>query len=165
MFPWLWLNHAKSILRVFAQTASADFFGPRSRKPRQLIGSFLTHAHTHQIQSIIEWAFQLILDRITANNLLANSQEKIPNRQTKSVSSRRSASHDMSWWIKAIRCIWVHLNIFESFWFIPCIQGPAPFEGIIDCPAHHQMFACAGAEPWTTTCAAAALAHVLLRLI
>ncbi|CAJ1374854.1 unnamed protein product [Effrenium voratum] len=30
--------------------------------------------------------------------------------------------------------------------------SPAPFEGLIDCPAHHQMFACAGPAPWTTTC-------------
>ena len=42
------------------------------------------------------------------------------------------------------------------------IQGPAPFEGIIDCPAHHQMFACAGVEPWTTTCEAAALVEPLV---
>jgi len=37
-----------------------------------------------------------------------------------------------------------------------CIWGPSPFEGIIDCPAHHQMFACAGTAPWTTTCVPAA---------
>lgn len=164
MSPWLWLNHAKSILRVFAQTASTDFFGPRSRKPRQLMKWLFPHTHTsnsinHRMSfSIDPWQNH-------GKQLACKFPKKIPNRQTKSVSSRRSASQDMSWWIRAIRCIWVHLNIFESFWFIPCIQGPAPFEGIIDCPAHHQMFACAGAEPWTTTCAAAALAHVLLRLI
>jgi len=31
-------------------------------------------------------------------------------------------------------------------------QSPPPFEGVIDCPASHNMFACAGSEPWTTTC-------------
>lgn len=39
-------------------------------------------------------------------------------------------------------CVWTG-NTYKS---------PAPFEGLIDCPASHNMFACAGSEPWTTTC-------------
>ena len=113
MSPWLWLNHAKSILRVFAQTASTDFFGPRSRKPRQLMKWLFPHTHTsnsinHRMSfSIDPWQNH-------GKQLACKFPKKIPNRQTKSVSSRRSASQDMSWWIRAIRCIWIYLNHFDS---------------------------------------------------
>lgn len=119
MSPWLWLNHAKSILRVFAQTASADFFGPRSRKPRQLMKWLFphSHTHTHQIQSIIEWAFQLILDRITANNLLANSQKKYLIGRPKVWAHDDQPvriCHDESERYDAFECIWIYLNHFDS---------------------------------------------------
>lgn len=31
-------------------------------------------------------------------------------------------------------------------------RSPPPYEGLIDCPSMHDMFACAGFQPWTTTC-------------
>merc|ERR1719162_823697 len=31
-------------------------------------------------------------------------------------------------------------------------KSPAPFEGVIDCPSMHSMFACADKAPWTTSC-------------
>eukprot|EP00438_Fugacium_kawagutii_P025997 Skav209468 [mRNA] locus=scaffold3498:213876:215643:- [translate_table: standard] len=48
----------------------------------------------------------------------------------------------IGWWSAYQLCVWSG-NTYIS---------PAPFEGLIDCPAHHQMFACAGTAPWTTTC-------------
>eukprot|EP00931_Biecheleriopsis_adriatica_P056864 TRINITY_DN33729_c0_g1_i1.p1 TRINITY_DN33729_c0_g1~~TRINITY_DN33729_c0_g1_i1.p1 ORF type:complete len:1072 (+),score=165.04 TRINITY_DN33729_c0_g1_i1:69-3284(+) len=39
-------------------------------------------------------------------------------------------------------CVWTG-NTYTS---------SAPFEGLIDCPASHNMFACADSEPWTTSC-------------
>lgn len=55
---------------------------------------------------------------------------------------RMECGNQIGWWSAYQLCVWSG-NAYVS---------PAPFEGIIDCPAHHQMFACAGAEPWTTTC-------------
>eukprot|EP00435_Cladocopium_sp_Y103_P044041 s455_g12.t1 len=31
-------------------------------------------------------------------------------------------------------------------------RSPPPYEGLIDCPSMHDMFACAGFQPWTQTC-------------
>ncbi|CAK9104109.1 unnamed protein product [Durusdinium trenchii] len=55
---------------------------------------------------------------------------------------RMECGHQIGGWSIYQLCVWSGNNYVS----------PAPFDGLIDCPAHHQMFACAGAAPWTTTC-------------
>ncbi|CAE7674473.1 unnamed protein product [Symbiodinium pilosum] len=50
--------------------------------------------------------------------------------------------HRIGVWSVYQLCVWSG-NTYRS---------PAPFEGLIDCPSMHYMFACAGPAPWTTTC-------------
>ena len=55
---------------------------------------------------------------------------------------RMECGHQIGLWSAYQLCVWSG-NTYVS---------PAPFEGWIDCPSHHLMFACAGHEPWITTC-------------
>ena len=55
---------------------------------------------------------------------------------------RMECGHQIGLWSAYQLCVWSG-NTYVS---------PAPFEGWIDCPSHHSMFACAGHEPWITTC-------------
>mmetsp|Transcript_26939 Transcript_26939/g.64118 ORF Transcript_26939/g.64118 Transcript_26939/m.64118 type:complete len:480 (-) Transcript_26939:92-1531(-) len=50
--------------------------------------------------------------------------------------------HRIGMWSVYQLCVWSG-NTYRS---------PAPFDGLIDCPSMHYMFACAGPAPWTTTC-------------
>ncbi|CAE7712996.1 Poglut1 [Symbiodinium pilosum] len=55
---------------------------------------------------------------------------------------RMECGHQIGLWSAYQLCVWSG-NRYVS---------PSPFDGLIDCPAHHNMFACAGHEPWITTC-------------
>mmetsp|Transcript_32141 Transcript_32141/g.74041 ORF Transcript_32141/g.74041 Transcript_32141/m.74041 type:complete len:769 (-) Transcript_32141:155-2461(-) len=50
--------------------------------------------------------------------------------------------HRIGMWSVYQLCVWSG-NSYRS---------PAPYEGLIDCPSMHDMFACAGPAPWTTSC-------------
>eukprot|EP00434_Breviolum_minutum_P016550 symbB.v1.2.014590.t1/scaffold1071.1/size202461/3 len=50
--------------------------------------------------------------------------------------------HYIGSWTAYQLCVWSG-NSYRS---------PPPYEGLIDCPSMHDMFACAGPLPWTTSC-------------
>ena len=55
---------------------------------------------------------------------------------------RMECGHQIGLWSAYQLCVWSG-NTYVS---------PAPYDGWIDCTSHHTMFACAGHEPWITTC-------------
>lgn len=55
---------------------------------------------------------------------------------------RMECGNKIGTWSAYQLCVWTG-SLYKS---------PAPFEGVIDCPSMHSMFACANKAPWTTSC-------------
>eukprot|EP00439_Symbiodinium_sp_Y106_P012629 s287_g1.t2 len=81
---------------------------------------------------------QITMERLALTNVECGPVWKCLAMQ----ASSPRCGHRIGVWSVYQLCVWSG-NTYRS---------PAPFDGLIDCPSMHYMFACAGPAPWTTTC-------------